>query len=95
MLDCASEMTTIRLRMRTFKPIYLRTLRLQRGLSQEQLELLTKIPQNTISRLETNPLSRPSFATVDALARALKVDPRQLRFGPDPKGRASKQEAVA
>lgn len=63
---------------------YLRTLRTRRGLSQEQLQLLSKIPQNTISRLESNSQSRPSFATVNALARALNVDPRQLRFGPDP-----------
>lgn len=68
---------------------------MQRGLSQEQLQILSKIPQNTISRLESNPLARPSFATVNALARALNVDPRQLRFGPDPDAPPSKREAVA
>jgi transcriptional regulator with XRE-family HTH domain len=78
------------------KTIYLRTLRMQRGLSQEQLQVLSKVPQNTISRLETNPMSRPSFTTVDALARVLRVDPRQLRFGPDPDATPPKShEAVA
>jgi len=82
------------MRQRPLLLFYLRTLRLQRGLSQEQLTLLSKIPQNTISRLESNPASRPSFATVDALARALNVDPRQLRFGPDPEA-AARAEASA
>jgi transcriptional regulator with XRE-family HTH domain len=68
---------------------------MQRGLSQEQLTVLSSVPQNTISRLETNPLSRPSFVTVDALARVLKVDPRQLRFGPDPKVTPSKSHHEA
>jgi transcriptional regulator with XRE-family HTH domain len=81
--------------MRAPLSIYLRTLRMQRGLSQEQLQLLSKIPQNTISRLESNPMSRPSFATVDALARALNVDPRQLRFGPDPDAPAAKRDEAS
>lgn len=67
------------------KPIYLRTLREQRCLSQVQLKALSGVAQNTISKLEGNPDSRPVFATVVALATALRVDPLRLRFGPDPR----------
>ena len=67
------------------KPVYLRTIREQRGLTQEQLEDLTEVAQNTISRLESSAKARPAFATVVALANALHVDPSQLRFGPDPR----------
>lgn len=75
------------------KPIYLRTLREQRGLTQEQLEALAHVAQNTISRLESEPKSRPVFNTVVALARALHVDPQQLRFGPDPRRGPARQKA--
>lgn len=82
--------------MRRGRPIYLRTLRQARGLSQEQLQTLSRVPQNTISRLESNQLSKPSWDTVRALAEALHVDPRVLRFGPDPAARPlSKDEARA
>jgi transcriptional regulator with XRE-family HTH domain len=63
---------------------YLRTLRDEQGLTQEQLAAISGVPQNTISRLESSPLARPTFGTVQALADALGVDPRTLRFGPDP-----------
>jgi transcriptional regulator with XRE-family HTH domain len=69
------------------KPMYLRTIREQRGLTQEQLEALAKVAQNTISRLESDPKARPVFHTVVALAEALHIDPKQLRFGPDPRRR--------
>ena len=75
------------------KPIYLRTIREQRGLTQEQLESLADVAQNTISRLESSPKARPVFETVVALARALHVDPVQLRFGPDPRRSLSRQKA--
>jgi transcriptional regulator with XRE-family HTH domain len=65
--------------------VYLRTIRLQRGLSQEELALASEVPQNTISRLETNRNARPTYSTVIALARALTIGPDQLRFGPDPR----------
>jgi transcriptional regulator with XRE-family HTH domain len=75
------------------KPIYLRTVREQRGLTQEQLEHLAKVAQNTISRLESSSRVRPVFQTVIALANALHVDPMQLRFGPDPRrGGAARQK---
>jgi transcriptional regulator with XRE-family HTH domain len=67
------------------KSIYLRTIRQQRGLTQEQLESLAKVAQNTISRLESDAKARPVFHTVIALAEALHIDPKQLRFGPDPR----------
>jgi transcriptional regulator with XRE-family HTH domain len=69
---------------------YLRTLRQRRQLTQVELERLTRrggseVAQNTISKLESNPHARPVFSTVVALARALRVRPEQLRFGPDPR----------
>lgn len=74
------------------KSIYLRTMREQRGLTQEQLESLAGVAQNTISRLESSPKSRPVFETVVALATALHVDPQQLRFGPDPRRALGRQK---
>jgi transcriptional regulator with XRE-family HTH domain len=64
---------------------YLRTLRTRRRLTQEELERLSGVAQNTISKLESNRNASPTFSTVHALARALRVSPEQLRFGPDPK----------
>lgn len=75
--------------MRTF---YLRTLRIQRRLSQEDLARLSEVAQNTISKLETNAHSRPSAMTVFALARVLTVAPETLRFGPDPKHLRTRQQ---
>jgi len=66
------------------KGFYLKTLRERRHLTQEQLERLSGVAQNTISKLERRPMARPVFDTVAALARALDVDPLELRFGPDP-----------
>jgi transcriptional regulator with XRE-family HTH domain len=65
--------------------VYLRTRRERLGLTQEALAARTKVAQNTISKLETNARARPVFTTVAALASALQVDPRDLRFGPDPR----------
>jgi transcriptional regulator with XRE-family HTH domain len=77
------------------KPIYLRTVREQRGLTQQQLESLANVAQNTISRLESSPKARPVFETVVALAKALHVDPLQLRFGPDPRALPRSKARVA
>lgn len=65
--------------------MHLRTLRQRRGWTQAQLATKSGIAQNTISRLEHNPLASPSRATVVALGRALSADPLQIRFGPDPR----------
>ena len=64
---------------------YLKTLRQRRQLTQVALEGKSKVAQNTISKLESNPHARPVYATVVALAKALGVRPDQLRFGPDPR----------
>lgn len=70
------------------KAIYLRTRRERLGLTQEELSSKSKVAQNTISKYESNPNARPVFDFVVALAVALGVaDPRQLRFGPDPRRR--------
>mgnify|MGYP001180851249 CR=1 FL=1 len=67
------------------KHVYLRTRRAQLNMTQEQLEQRSGVAQNTISKLESNALAQPEFRTVMALAAALSVDPRHLKFGPDPK----------
>jgi len=77
------------------KPMHLRSVRERRGLTQEQLERLSGVAQNTISKLESNPHARPVFATVVALAKALSWDPLQLRFGPDPRRRTRKARVAA
>jgi len=63
--------------------LYLRALRKAKGLTQAELAKLSDIKQNTISTLERLAKS-PKFETVVALARVLHVDPRDLRFGPEP-----------
>ena len=67
--------------------VYLRTLRESLGLTQEALADKSQVAQNTISKLESNAKAQPVFETVRRLARALRVDPLRLRFGPDPKQR--------
>lgn len=76
---------------------YLKTLRLRRQLTQLELKALTRsqVAQNTISKLESDPHARPTFATVAALAKALHVRPEQLAFGPDPKIERAKQHELA
>jgi transcriptional regulator with XRE-family HTH domain len=74
---------------------YLKTLRQRRQLTQVELERLSAVAQNTISKLESNPRSRPVFDTVMALARALGVRPEQLRFGPDPRVARIKAQVAA
>jgi transcriptional regulator with XRE-family HTH domain len=67
------------------KPVYLRTAREKLGLTQAQLQERSGVPQSHISRLENSSERRPNFEWVIALADALGIDPRALRFGPDPK----------
>lgn len=72
------------------KPIHLRTARERKGWTQEQLESETerrggKVAQAIISKLENTPNAQAMFDTVVNLAEALEIDPRALRFGPDPK----------
>jgi transcriptional regulator with XRE-family HTH domain len=75
------------------KPLYLRTLRERRGWTQEQLEQISHVAQNSISKLERNPNARPAFPTVAKLARALDVGPLDLRFGPDPHARKPRRKS--
>jgi len=77
------------------KLFYLRSLRERRGLTQAQLERLSHVKQNTISRLEADRHSRPQWLTVVQLAEALHVNPEQLRFGPDPSRGFRRKEQVA
>ena len=74
------------------KPVYLRTIRERKKLTQTQLGEKAGVLQKTISKLETDSETKPAFDTVAKLADALGVDPRALRFGPDP---ACGGEAVA
>lgn len=65
--------------------VHLRTLRERRGLTQQELAEKSGVKQNTISKAETRAQARPSFETHMALAKALKIAPERLKFGPDPK----------
>ena len=71
------------------KVIYLRNARERKGWTQEQLEERSRVPQPTISRLETRDDVRVSADILMKLADALDVDPRALRFGPVPERVAS------
>jgi transcriptional regulator with XRE-family HTH domain len=62
--------------------MHLRTLRRQRGWTQEDLCKKSKVAQNSISRLERDKAARPSIATVIALGKAFGVDPMSIQFGP-------------
>lgn len=55
----------------------LATLRVQKGLSQERLALNAGLDTNTV-RFAENGRNRPGRETLEALARALKVDPREF-----------------
>lgn len=77
------------------KYYYLKTLRLRRQYTQVELERLSHVAQNTISKLENEPERMPLFATVAALAKALHVRPEQLRFGPDPRIEREKAQELA
>lgn len=68
------------------KDNYLITVRRRQRLTQDQVAELAGTTQATISRLEKDPHAEPSFKIQTAIADALGVDPRSLRFGPDPKG---------
>lgn len=73
------------------KRIHLRTARAKKRWTQEQLEAETarrgrRVPQSIISKLETTH-SNAWAETALSLADALEVDPRALKFGPDPVAR--------
>lgn len=62
--------------------MHLRTLRKRKKLTQAKLAKLSKVAQNSISRLEIRADANPTLATVTALADALGVKPTTLEFGP-------------
>jgi transcriptional regulator with XRE-family HTH domain len=66
------------------KTYSLRALRRRRKLTQAELARLSGQLQATISRAESRSGYVPKWPTVAALARALKVNPLQLRFGDTP-----------
>lgn len=51
----------------------LRQIRREKGLTQKQLEELSGVPQNTISRIEIGTIKVITTPTLIALARALNV----------------------
>lgn len=63
------------------KQITVRQARLRRGWTQEQLEAESGVSQAAISSIERGLVTDPSSSTVFDLAKALGVDPRELRFG--------------
>jgi len=67
------------------KGIYLEQARKRRKLTQEALEAKSGVAQSRISALENRSDIRVSAEILFALADALEVDARSLRFGPAPK----------
>ena len=67
----------------------LRELRKRSYLSQEGLAKEAHITRESISRFE-NGRKKPSPKTIQALAKALRVDPRQIQF---PKDRQADSES--
>lgn len=55
----------------------IRTARLSRGLSQNDMETISGIPKPRLSRYENNRVV-PTIQTVEVLAKALGVSPSQL-----------------
>lgn len=62
------------------KRIALKKARTDKHLTQEQLEQKSGVNQATISALENGKVTQPTFQTVCALAEALDIDPRALKF---------------
>lgn len=56
----------------------LKNARIAAGLTQRQLSELSRVDQQTISRLESGRVMRPSYETVVRLCRVLKVDPQAI-----------------
>lgn len=59
----------------------LREARKRRRLSQEQLAAKSGVKQTNISAIERGAVRDPNSSTLLALAAALEMDPRALKFG--------------
>lgn len=68
--------------IRAMKVIALETARRKAGLTQDALSAKAGVSQSVISKLELGQMVRPGFTTVVKLAKALGVNPMQLRCGP-------------
>jgi len=74
----------------------LRVLRAHRDINQEQLSQAAGVPRQIISGLEKASRPRPEDETIERLARALGVTPRQLRgCAPIPELSAADAELAA
>ena len=56
----------------------LKALRKQRGLTQEELSILSGVPRRSIARYEAHPETRARRGARERLARALKVKTQDL-----------------
>jgi transcriptional regulator with XRE-family HTH domain len=63
---------------RNIRRMKLKEFRIQKGLTQEQLEEISGIDQVHISSLETGKIKNPSWSVVSRLAKALDVSPEEL-----------------
>lgn len=54
--------------------------RLERGLSQEELSVLSNVSRTLISKLETEQLNNISILTMDKISKALKTSKSELFF---------------
>lgn len=61
----------------------LRELRLEQGLSKPELAAKSGVPVSVIYRLENGQTTRPFMSTVRLLAKALRVEPRDLLASTD------------
>lgn len=61
-------------------PITLRQARKARGLTQQELEALSGVPQSVISALERGAVTDPQLATARKLAAALRINLSRLQF---------------
>ena len=75
--------------MKRKRQVTLRAARQRKKLTQAELADRSKVPQATISKLETGQLVNPRWNDVVDLAAALEMDPAQLRFGAAPEAVAS------
>jgi transcriptional regulator with XRE-family HTH domain len=64
------------------KRFTVREARKRAGLTQEQLAAAAGMRQGVVSSIETGKVANPGIALALRLAKALKVRPEQLRFGP-------------